>query len=230
MRMRSPLRHAGSSTAPVKWGPALIEAITYRHGALARRLGKNAAESELQSWLARDPIPGDCSGERRGRDLSDISPMRGRWSTRPSAVRIGVLPASDTLLRDVGGWSSAWRNWRIARRWSRRSLRNGRDGASSCSANVAVNGGVFKLTDGPLSQFGPRRVRARRSASRRRRRGNGRGDDRLQPVSNHVLIFHDLLGSGREPDTNAPHDHGSITLPWCAHHERRRPPFGAQHS
>ena len=39
-------------------GPSLIEALTYRHGGHSRAdPGKYRPDEELQSWLARDPIP-----------------------------------------------------------------------------------------------------------------------------------------------------------------------------
>ncbi|HWP62673.1 MAG TPA: thiamine pyrophosphate-dependent enzyme, partial [Candidatus Binatia bacterium] len=39
-------------------GPALVEAVTYRHGGHSRAdPGKYRPEEEVKAWLARDPIP-----------------------------------------------------------------------------------------------------------------------------------------------------------------------------
>jgi acetoin:2,6-dichlorophenolindophenol oxidoreductase subunit alpha len=39
-------------------GPALIEALTYRHGGHSRAdPGKYRPEAEVKEWLARDPLP-----------------------------------------------------------------------------------------------------------------------------------------------------------------------------
>ncbi|MGH7733683.1 MAG: thiamine pyrophosphate-dependent dehydrogenase E1 component subunit alpha, partial [Gemmatimonadales bacterium] len=41
-------------------GPALIEALTYRHGGHSRAdPGKYRPDAEVQAWLARDPIPAE---------------------------------------------------------------------------------------------------------------------------------------------------------------------------
>jgi TPP-dependent pyruvate/acetoin dehydrogenase alpha subunit len=98
-------------------GPALIEAVTYRHGGHSRGdLGKYRPESELQSGLARDPIP-----TYRARLLSagvaeaDLLEIDVRALTlvdeAERAVRGAAAPTSDALLSDLwadGG--SAWRN------------------------------------------------------------------------------------------------------------------------
>jgi TPP-dependent pyruvate/acetoin dehydrogenase alpha subunit len=98
-------------------GPALIEAITYRHGGHSRGdLGKYRPESELQSWLARDPIPSYrarlLAANVPERDLADIeATAQALVDEAERAVRAADPPSADTLLRDVwadGG--SAWRN------------------------------------------------------------------------------------------------------------------------
>jgi acetoin:2,6-dichlorophenolindophenol oxidoreductase subunit alpha len=98
-------------------GPALIEAVTYRHGGHSRGdLGKYRPEAELQSWLARDPIPAYRS---RLLGIGVVEHVLSEIESRAlalvdeaeEAVRLAPPPSPDALLRDVwadGG--SAWRN------------------------------------------------------------------------------------------------------------------------
>jgi TPP-dependent pyruvate/acetoin dehydrogenase alpha subunit len=98
-------------------GPALIEAITYRHGGHSRGdLGKYRPEAEIASWLARDPIPAYrsrlLSGGVAERVLEDIEARALELVNEADrAVRSAPPPNADALLTDV--WSdggSAWRN------------------------------------------------------------------------------------------------------------------------
>jgi pyruvate dehydrogenase E1 component alpha subunit len=98
-------------------GPALIEAVTYRHGGHSRGdLGKYRPEAELQSWLARDPIPSYRSrlmaaGVPESELLAIESDAAARVDEAERAVRTASPPDAATLLSDVwadGG--SAWRN------------------------------------------------------------------------------------------------------------------------
>jgi pyruvate dehydrogenase E1 component alpha subunit len=98
-------------------GPALVEAVTYRHGGHSRGdLGKYRPDAELQSWLARDPIPAYRSrliaiGVAEPVLTAIESHAQTLVDEAEQAVRLAPPPDAETLLRDVwadGG--SAWRN------------------------------------------------------------------------------------------------------------------------
>jgi acetoin:2,6-dichlorophenolindophenol oxidoreductase subunit alpha len=98
-------------------GPALVEAITYRHGGHSRGdLGKYRPEAEIASWLARDPIPAYRTRLLNGgvdeRALEEIETRALELVDEADrAVRTAPPPGADALLTDV--WSdggSAWRN------------------------------------------------------------------------------------------------------------------------
>jgi len=98
-------------------GPALIEAVTYRHGGHSRGdLGKYRPDAEIKSWLARDPIPAYRSRLLAlGVSEHELDAIEGSAGERvdeaEAAIRAAQVPAADLLLRDVwadGG--SAWRN------------------------------------------------------------------------------------------------------------------------
>jgi pyruvate dehydrogenase E1 component alpha subunit len=98
-------------------GPALVEAITYRHGGHSRGdLGKYRPEAEIASWLARDPIPAYrtrlLNGGVEERALEEIETRALELVDEADrAVRTAPPPSPDALLTDV--WSdggSAWRN------------------------------------------------------------------------------------------------------------------------
>jgi pyruvate dehydrogenase E1 component alpha subunit len=98
-------------------GPSLIEAMTYRHGGHSRGdLGKYRPESELQSWLARDPLKAyrarlldEGVAER---ELSTIeTTARATADDAEQTARTAPNPDPKTLMTDL--WSdggSAWRN------------------------------------------------------------------------------------------------------------------------
>jgi acetoin:2,6-dichlorophenolindophenol oxidoreductase subunit alpha len=98
-------------------GPALIEAETYRHGGHSRAdPGKYRPQEEVDSWLARDPIPAyrqlltddgvdGATLERISADaLAEVDDATARAEASPP-------PDPDVIMRDVwadGG--AAWRN------------------------------------------------------------------------------------------------------------------------
>ncbi len=98
-------------------GPALIEAITYRHGGHSRAdPGKYRPDEEVEAWLGRDPIP--LYHQRLLRLGADEATL-GNIQVEVAAVvdeatefaKAGVPPGEDVLLTEV--WSdggSAWRN------------------------------------------------------------------------------------------------------------------------
>jgi len=98
-------------------GPALIEAVTYRHGGHSRAdPGTYRPEKEVEAWMERDPIPmyhqrllrlGVAEGE-----LVDIEQeVARRIDDATEFAKASPPPAEDVLLTEVwadGG--SAWRN------------------------------------------------------------------------------------------------------------------------
>ena len=98
-------------------GPSLIEAKTYRHGGHSRAdPAKYRPEGELESWLARDPIP-----TYRERLIADgVAPgaldeiERGALATVDRATeeaKAGPFPDGSTLETELwAGGGSSWRN------------------------------------------------------------------------------------------------------------------------
>jgi acetoin:2,6-dichlorophenolindophenol oxidoreductase subunit alpha len=98
-------------------GPALIEALTYRHGGHSRAdPGKYRPDDEVQAWLARDPIPAE-----RGRLLAEgvaEAELAGIEAAALAAVAAAELiaragPEPDPASLETQLWSdggSAWRN------------------------------------------------------------------------------------------------------------------------
>ena len=97
-------------------GPALIEAITYRHGGHSRGdQGKYRPEAELKSWLERDPIPAFRNRLiERGiaeRELQDIETRAKTMVAEGEQIaRSAPEPAADALLTEV--WSDGTATWR----------------------------------------------------------------------------------------------------------------------
>jgi acetoin:2,6-dichlorophenolindophenol oxidoreductase subunit alpha len=98
-------------------GPALIEALTYRHGGHSRAdPGSYRPEGEVSGWLARDPVPGYRT-VLAGRGVSEQT-LAGIESLAQAAVdqateeaKAGPLPRPG--LAETNVWSdggSAWRN------------------------------------------------------------------------------------------------------------------------
>ena len=98
-------------------GPALIEAVTYRHGGHSRAdPGKYRPKEEVEAWLARDPIT--LYHQRLLRlgvpegDLARISQdVARRVDEATEFAKAGPPPDPESLMTDVwadGG--SAWRN------------------------------------------------------------------------------------------------------------------------
>jgi len=108
---RTHIEHARSGD-----GPALIEAVTYRHGGHSRGdTGKYRPEAELASWLARDPIPmyrsrllaggvAEAELETIERDAASLVDDAER------AVRTAPAPSADALMTEV--WADGGSQWR----------------------------------------------------------------------------------------------------------------------
>jgi pyruvate dehydrogenase E1 component alpha subunit len=97
-------------------GPALVEAITYRHGGHSRGdLGQYRPPAELAAWLARDPLPayrtqllagGVTEGElqsveTRARELVDVAER---------TIRQAPSPDPATAMADL--WNNGGAEWR----------------------------------------------------------------------------------------------------------------------
>ena len=237
-------------------GPALIEALTYRHGGHSRAdPGKYRPDAEVLQWLARDPLP------------AYRAVLTGR------GVQEAVLDAIDTRAADAVDRATeeakagpaapprAGRHERVGRRRSRVAeltlLPNGsdvtvityRDAVTRGIAqemsrdpsvvflgeDVAAAGGVFKTTPGLLEQFGPRRVRDT-PISEQAILGAAMGAAMtgLRPIaeimfSDFFAVCWDLIAN--EMAKSRYMSDGQLTLPLvvrCANGAGLR--FGAQHS
>jgi pyruvate dehydrogenase E1 component alpha subunit len=98
-------------------GPALIEALTYRHGGHSRAdPGKYRPDTEVQAWLARDPIPAERARLlAEGVDEGELARIEAEATAAVAAAeaiaRDGPEPDPATLETEL--WSdggSAWRN------------------------------------------------------------------------------------------------------------------------
>ena len=98
-------------------GPALIEALTYRHGGHSRAdPGKYRPDTEVQAWLARDPIPAERARLlAEGVEEADLARIEAEATAAVAAAeaiaRDGPEPDPATLETEL--WSdggSAWRN------------------------------------------------------------------------------------------------------------------------
>ena len=97
-------------------GPSLIEALTYRHGGHSRAdPGKYRPDEELESWLARDPIPSYRSrllaGGVPSMDLEDLErAVDTEIEQMTEAAKASPPPPTSLVERDVfadGG--ASWR-------------------------------------------------------------------------------------------------------------------------
>ncbi|HEY7936903.1 MAG TPA: thiamine pyrophosphate-dependent dehydrogenase E1 component subunit alpha [Candidatus Limnocylindrales bacterium] len=98
-------------------GPALIEALTYRHGGHSRAdPGKYRPDAEVQAWLARDPIPAErarllAEGVREAELARIEAEATAAVAAAEAIARDGPEPDPATLETEL--WSdggSAWRN------------------------------------------------------------------------------------------------------------------------
>ena len=150
-------------------GPALVEAVTYRHGGHSRAdPGTYRPDEEVEAWLARDPIPAhrqrlldagiEAGGARRDRRRG----RRRRWRAAEAAAR--EAPEPDPATRDdpaVGRWRLV-----MAEMTYRSAVAHGiaqemeRDpSVVMLGEDIGAAGGVFKTTEGLFARFGPERVR-----------------------------------------------------------------------
>ena len=97
-------------------GPALVEAITYRHGGHSRAdPGKYRPQEELEAWKGRDPIP--MYHERLLRigvseaELAEIErEVAASVDEATEFAKAGAVPGDDVLLTEV--WADGGSEWR----------------------------------------------------------------------------------------------------------------------
>ena len=97
-------------------GPALIEALTYRHGGHSRAdPGKYRPDDEVARWLARDPVPAYRRALiERGlaeRDLDAID-ERARAAVDGATEEAKAGPVPDPGLAETNVWSDGGSSWR----------------------------------------------------------------------------------------------------------------------
>jgi TPP-dependent pyruvate/acetoin dehydrogenase alpha subunit len=97
-------------------GPALIEALTYRHGGHSRAdPGKYRPDDEVARWLARDPVPGyrKVLTERgiAAQDLDAIDERaRAAVDLATEEAKAGPLPRPG--LAETNVWADGGSSWR----------------------------------------------------------------------------------------------------------------------
>ena len=153
-------------------GPALVEALTYRHGGHSRAdPGKYRPQDEVDAWLARDPVTtyrarllADGVDEA---DLTRIGPDadRGRVAGRGRRGDRGGEGVTAAGARRADGRRVGRRRCVVAELTYREAVARAiaqemrRDPAVALiGEDVGAAGGVFKATPGLLEEFGDRRV------------------------------------------------------------------------
>jgi acetoin:2,6-dichlorophenolindophenol oxidoreductase subunit alpha len=98
-------------------GPALIEALTYRHGGHSRAdPGKYRPAEEVREWLARDPIPAYREKLRQrgvGEPTLDGIDKRAREAVGQATEEAKAGPLPDPEIAGTNVWAdggNAWRN------------------------------------------------------------------------------------------------------------------------
>jgi pyruvate dehydrogenase E1 component alpha subunit len=98
-------------------GPALIEAVTYRHGGHSRAdPGKYRPQEEVDSWLARDPLP--AYREQLLADGADAAMLErieadAMAEVDDASARAEASPDPDPAVIETDVWAdggAAWRN------------------------------------------------------------------------------------------------------------------------
>jgi pyruvate dehydrogenase E1 component alpha subunit len=97
-------------------GPALVEALTYRHGGHSRAdPGKYRPDDEVKAWLARDPIPAyrarliEAGVAVKNLDAIDAE-AAAKVSAAEAAAREAPEPSPDVIETQV--WADGGSTWR----------------------------------------------------------------------------------------------------------------------
>jgi acetoin:2,6-dichlorophenolindophenol oxidoreductase subunit alpha len=97
-------------------GPALLEAVTYRHGGHSRAdPGKYRPPGEIEAWMARDPIPMYHQrllrlGIPEGRLTTITQDVARRVDEATEFAKSGDKPTEGVLMTDV--WADGGSQWR----------------------------------------------------------------------------------------------------------------------
>jgi pyruvate dehydrogenase E1 component alpha subunit len=97
-------------------GPALVEAVTYRHGGHSRAdPGKYRPAGEVEAWMGRDPIPMYHARLLElgvpEEDLSAIvHAVTERIEEATEFAKAGVEPTADAMMTEV--WADGGSSWR----------------------------------------------------------------------------------------------------------------------
>jgi pyruvate dehydrogenase E1 component alpha subunit len=97
-------------------GPALIEALTYRHGGHSRAdPGKYRPDAEVSEWLARDPVPAYRSvllGRGVSEQVLDAIDERARAAVDTATEEAKAGPVPRPELAETNVWSDGGSSWR----------------------------------------------------------------------------------------------------------------------
>jgi pyruvate/2-oxoglutarate/acetoin dehydrogenase E1 component/TPP-dependent pyruvate/acetoin dehydrogenase alpha subunit len=164
-------------------GPSLIEAKTYRHRGHSRNdAARYRPAGELESWLARDPLLLARTALARTGGWSDederglIAEIDHEIADAVKQARGAPFPASSGLLDDVyddspveahppaaprppGDQAPPSLSYREALREALAEEMRRDPKVILFGEDVAAAGGIFKVTEGLSSEFGPMRVR-----------------------------------------------------------------------
>ena len=98
-------------------GPALIEALTYRHGGHSRAdPGKYRPDAEVKEWLARDPLPAYravLTGRGVEEAVLDAMDEKARQAVDQATEEAKAGPQPRLELAATNVWADgghAWRN------------------------------------------------------------------------------------------------------------------------
>ncbi|MGC1418857.1 MAG: thiamine pyrophosphate-dependent dehydrogenase E1 component subunit alpha [Acidimicrobiales bacterium] len=97
-------------------GPSMIEAMTYRHGGHSRAdPGKYRPDSEVEEWLAKDPIPRYRSrlldeGASEEQLTAIEAEVAAQVDRATEEAKAGAIPGEDLLMKDV--WADGGSSWR----------------------------------------------------------------------------------------------------------------------
>jgi pyruvate dehydrogenase E1 component alpha subunit len=104
------------TTAREGGGPALIEALTYRHGGHSRAdPGKYRPDEEVTRWLARDPLPAYrkvLTGRGIGEPVLDAIDQRARAAVDRATEEAKAGPVPRPALAGTNVWSDGGSSWR----------------------------------------------------------------------------------------------------------------------
>lgn len=112
----APTTRDAITTARKGGGPALIEALTYRHGGHSRAdPGKYRPAGEVSDWLARDPVPAYrkvLTGRGIGEQVLDAIDEQARAAVDKATEEAKAGPVPRPELAETNVWSDGGSSWR----------------------------------------------------------------------------------------------------------------------